>query len=84
MEAIEDDTFQESNLEKYLMSEEQKQQEGGLPCILVLNKVDLITNKRKMRNLQGELNDLARFDHTFHISCETGFGLEALKHYLIE
>ena len=51
MEAIEDDTFQESNLEKYLLSEQQKSQEGGLPCILVLNKVDLITNKRKMRNL---------------------------------
>ena len=58
--------------------------EGGLPSILVLNKVDLVTNKRKMRNLQSELDDLARFDHIFHISCETGFGVEALREYLIE
>jgi len=59
-------------------------QEGGLPCILVLNKVDLVTNKRKMRNLQAEVDDLARFDHTFHTSCGTGFGVEALREYLLD
>lgn len=79
MEAIQDDSFSEANLDKYLLSEEQKVQEGGLPCILVLNKVDLVTSKRKMRNLQAELDDLARFDHTFHTSCDTGFGIEALR-----
>ena len=79
MEAIQDDSFSEANLDKYLLSEEQKVQEGGLPCILVLNKVDLVTSKRKMRNLQAELDDLARFDHIFHTSCSTGFGTEALR-----
>ena len=51
MDSIEDDTFSEANLDKYVVSDEQKVLEGGLPCILVMNKVDLITNKRKMRNL---------------------------------
>jgi GTPase Era involved in 16S rRNA processing len=67
-----------------VLSEEQKVQEGGLPCILVLNKVDLVTNKRKMRSLQAEVDDLARFDHTFHVSCDTGFGVEALREYLLD
>ena len=79
LRAIQDDTFQESQLEKYMLSEEQKTQEGGLACVLVLNKVDLITNKRRMRNLESELHDLARFDHTFHISCTSGFGIESLR-----
>ena len=37
-----------------------------------------------MRNLQAELDDLARFDQIFHLSCETGFGVEALREYLME
>ena len=67
-----------------MLSEEQKAQEGGLACVLVLNKVDLITNKRRMRNLESELHDLARFDHTFHISCTSGFGIESLREYLMD
>ena len=55
-----------------------------MPCVLVMNKVDLVTNKRRMRNLQAELDDLARFDQIFHLSCETGFGVEALREYLME
>lgn len=51
--------------------------------MLVMNKVDLITNKKKMRNLQAEMNDLASFDEVFHISCETGFGIDAFKEYLL-
>ena len=65
-------------------NEEQRQLDGGLPCVLVMNKVDLVTNKRKMRSLQGEINDLARFDEVFHVSCETGFGIEAFREYLLE
>ncbi len=30
------------------------------------------------------MEDLCRFDKIFHVSCESGFGLEALKAYLIE
>ena len=37
-----------------------------------------------MRNLEAELNDLARFEQTFHLSCETGFGVESLREYLME
>ena len=69
---------------KYDMTAEEKSLAGGMPCILVLNKVDLISNKRKMRELQAELEDLNRFDEIFHISCETGFGIESLREYLQE
>ena len=37
-----------------------------------------------MRSLESELNDLVSFDHTFHLSCETGYGVEALREYLLE
>ena len=84
MAAIEDDTFREADLEQYLVSDQQKIQEGGLPCILVLNKVDLITSKRKLRNLQAELDDLAKFDHIFHTSLTSGFGVEPLREYLLD
>ena len=47
-----------------------------------MNKVDLISNKRKMRELQAELEDLNRFDEVFHVSCETGFGIDGLRDYL--
>jgi GTP-binding protein Era len=65
------------------MDENEKKIHGGLPCILVMNKVDLIDNKRKMRTLQSEIEDLARFEAIFHVSCETGFGVQNLKEYLI-
>lgn len=65
------------------MDEHEKKIHGGLPCILVMNKVDLIDNKRKMRTLQSEIEDLARFEAIFHVSCETGFGVQNLKEYLI-
>jgi len=48
-----------------------------------MNKVDLVDNKRKMRTLQSEIEDLARFEAIFHVSCETGFGVQNLKEYLV-
>ena len=27
---------------------------------------------------------MARFDEVFHISCETGYGIESLKEFLLE
>ena len=53
-----------------------------IPAILVLNKVDLATNKRKLKQTQDELEMLGKFDKTFHISCNTGFGISQLKEYL--
>ena len=44
----------------------------NIPSLLILNKIDLCTNKRKLRELQEELEDLGAFDKTFHISTETG------------
>lgn len=54
----------------------------NLSSILVLNKIDLVENKRKLKNLQEELEDLGAFDKVFHVSCETDFGISALKNYL--
>jgi GTPase Era involved in 16S rRNA processing len=54
----------------------------NLSSILVLNKVDLVENKRKLKTLQEELEDLGAFDKVFHVSCETDFGISALKNYL--
>jgi GTP-binding protein Era len=54
----------------------------NISSVLVMNKVDLVTNKRKMKTLQEELEDLGAFDKVFHVSCETGYGLENLKNYL--
>jgi hypothetical protein len=70
-DAIEDHTFTEEafNAGKYNMDETEKKMQGGLPCILVMNKVDIVDNKRKMRSLQSEIEDLARFEAIFHVSC---------------
>lgn len=54
----------------------------NLSSILVLNKIDLVENKRKLKTLQEELEDLGAFDKVFHVSCETDFGIAALKAYL--
>lgn len=49
-----------------------------------MNKVDLVSNKRRFKQLEHELVDLCSFDHIFHVSCETGFGVEALRQHLVE
>lgn len=54
-----------------------------IPTILVLNKVDLVTNKRKLKALETELDSLGKFEKIFYISCETGYGIDELKNYLI-
>lgn len=69
---------EEENNEIDKLDYEQK----ALPVLLVMNKVDLVVNKRKLRGLQDELEDIGSFDKTFHVSCETGFGIEALRLYL--
>lgn len=66
------------------MTEKEKELAGKLPVTLVMNKVDIVQNKKKLRSLQSELEDLCRFEHVFHTSCETGFGVESLKEYLLE
>lgn len=53
-----------------------------ISTVLVLNKIDLVTNKRKLKKLQEELESIGKFDKVFYISCETGYGIENLKGYL--
>lgn len=47
-----------------------------------MNKMDLCTNKKKLRWITAELEDLGKFDKIIHTSCVTGFGLDELKQYL--
>jgi len=49
------------------------------PKILVVNKIDLCNNIRKLKWMISELEDLGKFDHIFYTSCETGYGIEDLK-----
>ena len=51
---------------------------------LIVNKIDLCTNKRDLKWYLNELEDLGNFDKTIYVSCETGFGLDQLKNFLEE
>ena len=57
-------------------------EQRNLSSILVMNKVDLVSNKRKLKNMQEEIEDLGAFDKVFHVSCETGYGIDNLRNYL--
>ena len=48
-----------------------------------MNKVDLVTNKIKFREMQNELEDLGVFEKIFHVSALTGFGMTPLRDYLL-
>lgn len=83
---MKNDAFSETNFEKglYDMDKQEKElQSYNLPSILIMNKVDLVSNKVKMRNLQNELEDLGNFEKIFHVSAQTGFGIDILKNYLL-
>ena len=84
--AMQDDSFSEEafNAGYYNLTDKEKELAGQLPVSLVLNKVDLITNKKKLRSLQAELEDLCPFEDVFHISCESGYGLDHLRDFLIQ
>lgn len=86
MQALQDESFSEDlfNQGHYNLTEQEKDLAGKIPVTLVMNKVDIVTNKRKLRGLQSELEDMCRFEQVFHVSCETGFGVENLRQYLIE
>lgn len=87
IQAMQDDSFTEEAFTRgqYSMTASERELAGsGHQVTLVLNKVDLITNKRKLRSLQSELEDLCRFEAVFHVSCETGFGMKALQDYMLQ
>lgn len=83
---MKDGSFSEEKFEEgaYMMSEEERKlTSSALPQILVLNKVDLVTNKMKFREMQNELEDLGEFEKIFHVSATTGFGMQPLRDYLL-
>ncbi len=41
--------------------------------------MDLCTNKKRLRTLLSEIEDLGKFDKTFYVSCETGYGIDTLR-----
>lgn len=59
-------------LSKEFKENERDYESKNISNILVLNKMDLVTNKRRLRELQEELEDLGIFDKIFHISALTG------------
>lgn len=70
------------DLDKYMKQYEHKENLQQMPKCLVLNKIDLCNNKRELRTLVSEIEDLAKFDKVFYTSCETGYGINDLKKYL--
>jgi GTP-binding protein Era len=66
-----------------MTDEEKKYYSYNIPSVLVMNKVDLVTSKRRLRTLQDELQDLCSFEKVFHVSTITGFGIDALKEFVI-
>lgn len=46
--------------------------------------MDLCFNKKKLRWLLAELEDLTKFDQVFYLSTLTGYGMEDLKNYLYD
>ena len=64
LQSMQDDSFSEEafNAGQYDLTEKEKELAGTLPVSLILNKIDLVTNKKKLRSLQSELEDLCPFE----------------------
>ena len=59
-----------------------KFEDQPLRVILVLNKVDLCNNQRRLAKIKDEIEDYIHFEKVFITSAETGFGLDELEDYL--
>mmetsp|Transcript_17539 Transcript_17539/g.29587 ORF Transcript_17539/g.29587 Transcript_17539/m.29587 type:complete len:304 (+) Transcript_17539:458-1369(+) len=85
IQSIKQQDFDGDDFSKFEMSQEEKNLYSyQIPSILVLNKIDLVSSKKRLKELQNEVEDLCQFDKIFHVSCQTGFGLPALRNFLIE
>lgn len=49
-----------------------------IPTYLVMNKIDLCSNKRKLKESIDELEHIGKFEKIFYTSSETGYGIEDL------
>lgn len=43
---------------------------------LVLNKIDLVDNRRKFDSLIREIEKYGKFDKIFYVSAKTGYGIK--------
>ena len=50
---------------------------------LVLNKIDLVENKRKFHGLISEIERYGKFDKIFYTSALTGYGVGDIEKYLL-
>jgi GTPase Era involved in 16S rRNA processing len=50
---------------------------------LVLNKIDLVDNKRKFHGLIAEIEKYGKFDKIFYTSALTGYGTLEIEKYLL-
>jgi len=64
LDAMQDGSFDEAAFDAgaYQMTQHEQDMVGAFPSTLILNKVDLVSNKRKMKELQAELEDLNPFE----------------------
>jgi GTPase len=78
-----DRDFELENLKDITRDVESIDEEVPVNSALVMNKVDLVTSRRKFNYLRQELEDIGKFDHIFNVSARTGFGIEELLEFVI-
>ena len=71
-------------MEKIAEEPDNDHESKYIPTYLVMNKIDLCANKRKLKVLVNEIEDLGRFDRIFYTSAESGYGVNDLVHSLVE
>jgi GTP-binding protein Era len=71
-------------LKKSVMAIIEKLQNRNLKCLVALNKVDEIKDKKELLLLAQNLNDFGIFKEIFMISALSGDGVEDIKKYLLE
>lgn len=53
-----------------------------IPAYLVVNKVDLVTDRRKIKYLVNELKEYAKFSGEFFVSANTKYNIQSLTDFL--
>ena len=61
-----------------------KQAPVKIPAYLVINKVDLVEDRRRVKRLVNELKDYACFSGEFFVSASNQYNVEQLEEFLIE
>jgi GTPase len=75
--------------EARIVGETQEQYEQRLanapaiiPACLIINKVDLVTDRRRVKYLVSELSEYAKFQKHFFVSAEKNYNIDALVNYI--